>query len=289
MRSTSIKLRPFNIGGAFEIKLPSGKTVFIDPCLTYYRPDKSYTGEFPGGFTRENVEGADYIVLTHSHWDHDLDVGYLAEKFHAQVFCSAACAEEVLKYHHLRYDDVIPLYPNSRYTLEDFTLETYQGKHNPMGARRWEEDCQIAAKVGVTDHSRCDQIGNLDSLDVLLTTNTNFSLLMTGGRVVWNDIFDVCRDKRPNLLLRQAGMRENGEQVPPERLAALLVRYGAQLIFPFHHEVILNKYGKEWTDAYFAAVGEEVARLAPGMTFVNPQAWKWYDIGMDVAVSESEK
>ena len=67
MKSTSLKIRAFNVGGAFEIKLPNGKIVLIDPFFT--------SNQFEGGFTREDVTGADYILLTHSHYDHDIDVG----------------------------------------------------------------------------------------------------------------------------------------------------------------------------------------------------------------------
>ena len=123
MKCTSMKLRAFNIGGAFEIVLPNGKVVLIDPCFSYYKPDKSYTGVFEGGYTREDVTGADYVILSHSHWDHDIDLKYFVEKFNPKVFCSAFCAEEILKYHNIPYDNLIPMYPNSRYTLDDFTLE----------------------------------------------------------------------------------------------------------------------------------------------------------------------
>lgn len=284
MKNTSIKLRAFNIGGAFELALPNGKVILIDPCFSYPKPDKTYSSVFQGGYTREDVTGADYIILTHSHWDHDIDIGYFVEKFNARVFCSVTCAEEILKYHKIPYDNLVPVFPNSKYTLEDYVLEIFQGKHNPQGGRKYEEECRLANAIGVTDHSRCDQLGNLDSIDFMITTNNHFSVLMTGGMVVWQDIFDICKQKAPNLLLRQAGVRKNGEQVSPKELAELLIRYHAQIVLPFHHEVIVNKYGKDWTDDYFSQVAEYISQVEPGMVFVNPEEWKWYNIGIDVSI-----
>ncbi len=54
MKCTSIRLRPFNVGGGFEIILPNGKVVLTDP---FFPAD-----QFPGGQTREDVTGADYIL-----------------------------------------------------------------------------------------------------------------------------------------------------------------------------------------------------------------------------------
>ncbi len=284
MRCTSIKLRPFNIGGAFELVLPNGKVILIDPCFTYYNADGSYTGEFEGGYTRDDVTGADYILLSHSHWDHDINVGYFVEKFNSKVFCSIFSAEAVLKYHNIPYDNLFPVYPNARYTLDDFMLETFQCKHNPMMGRRYEENCGIANKIGVYDHSRCDQLGNMDSLDFLITTNNNFSILMASGQVIWNDLFDVCKEKHPNVLLRQAGVRKDDRQVPAEKLAELLLNYHAQIIIPFHHEVMIRKSGKEWVESYFKDVSDFIRRSDPGAAFIDPIAWKWYDIGIDVAI-----
>ena len=184
MKATSMMIRPFNIGGAFEIRLPNGKVILVDPCFRTFRADRTYTSVFLDGLTREDVTGADYILLTHSHYDHDLDVGFFTEKFQSKVFCSAMVAEELLKYHNLCYDNIIPIFPNSRYTLEDFTLETFQAKHNYSQNQRFEEDSQIAAKVGVTDHCRLDQLCYLMSLDFLITTRTNFSVLVASGQAV---------------------------------------------------------------------------------------------------------
>ena len=56
MKYSSVKIRPFNVGGAFEVKLPNGKVILIDPYFTGV--------DFEGGFTREDVTGADYCSPT---------------------------------------------------------------------------------------------------------------------------------------------------------------------------------------------------------------------------------
>ena len=79
---------------------------------------------------------------------------------------------------------------------------------------------------------------------------------------------------------------KNGEQVSPKELAELLIRYQAQTIIPFHHDVLFKRWGEEKTYAYMDQVGEEVEKMDVGAQFINPVAWKWYDIGTDILVED---
>ena len=283
MKSNSLRLRPYNVGGSFEIVLPNGKVILLDPFFT--------GNEFPDGHSREDVTGADYIILSHTHFDHDIDVGYFVKKFDAKVFCGAMSALDLVKFHQIPYDNIFPVYPGQKYALEDFSVEFFPAKHNPSGGNTWSPDADICKpNTGIEGHQACDTNGFMESLDFLITTNNNFRILGASGRVIWTDIFDLCRQRGPNLLLRQSGVRRGtgslftGEQVPPAELAELMVRYRAQIIFPFHHDVMVRRWGPEKTYEYMGQVAEEVAKLDPGAQFVNPVAWKWYNIGMYIDV-----
>lgn len=281
MKNTSVRIRPFNVGCAFEIVLPNGKVVLTDPFFS--------GNDFPGGKTREDVTGADYIILSHTHFDHDIDVGYFVRKFDSKVFCGAMSAFELVKYHKIPYDNIFPVYPGQTYTLDDFTVFFYSAKHNPSGSRTYDPDHPIALKHGFPGHDGCDQLGSMESLDFMITTNNNFRIFANSGRILWKETFDVCRALRPNVLLRQAGLRRGhgdlfaGEQVPPAELAELFVKFGAQVIFPFHHEVLVMRWGLEKTNEYMDQVAAEVSKLDPGAMMINPVAWKWYNIGLDVS------
>ena len=280
MRRTNLRIRPFNVGCNFQIELPNKKTILIDPWFS--------GNEFPGGFTREDIEACDYIILTHAHFDHDLDVGYFVEKYNAKVFVGALSALDVLKFHKIPFDNIFPVYPNTKFDMGDFRIEFYQAKHNPSGGRTWSPE-RIAPVEG---HEVCDTWGSIESLDFLLTTNNNYRILCASGRVVWTDLFDLCREKAPDMLLRQAGVRrgtgdmKTGQQVSAAELAQLMTRYGAQTIFPFHHDVMIKRQGLEAVNAYMDEVAAEVERIDCGAQFVNPVACKWYSIGSDVLEEE---
>ncbi len=71
----------------FEIVLPSGKTIVLDPYMddAYHAPIRS-----------DEIEGCDYIFITHGHFDHVTDVGKLAERFSPRIFCSGTTADALV-------------------------------------------------------------------------------------------------------------------------------------------------------------------------------------------------
>ena len=56
------------------------------------------------------------------------------------------------------------------------------------------------------------------------------------------------------------------------------------MIVPFHHDALLGRWGEEKTHEYLAAVNEELQKLAPASVLIDPQAWRWYDIGIEVSM-----
>ena len=131
MNSNSFKMRTFDCGANHEIVLPNGKVVLIDPYFIRCN--------FPD-FTREDVTGADYFIVTHGHFDHDSDVGYFVEKFNSKVFCGVMTAEYLMKFHKIPYDNIFPVFPNSKISMDDLTMEFWQAKHNESGKRTWTPD-----------------------------------------------------------------------------------------------------------------------------------------------------
>jgi len=275
-----LQLRSFGVGCAHEMILPNGKHIVIDPF---------FGAQEQPGQGREDITAADYILITHTHFDHDLAAGYLAKKFGSKVFVGVMSAMDFLKYHQIPYDQVFPVTPGQTYSLGDFTLQAWAAKHNPSGGKTYLPETDICKKeTGLTGHQDCDTWGSLESLDYLITTPNNLRILVASGRIVWEDLFEECKRQRPNILLRQSGMRKTGEdlfgggQVSARELAAVLVRYGAQLIIPFHYDVMVWKIGEEGVKKYFEEVKAEVERLAPGSSLLYPESWKWYRVGLGV-------
>ncbi len=280
MFTSSLKIRGFNAGCAHEIILPNGKTIIIDPF---------FVGPHMEGHSIDEITGADYILITHSHFDHDFNLGELVKKFNSKVYTGPMAAVPLIKYHQLPYDNVFPIYPNQSIVTDDFTLTALQGKHNPTGGRTYRPELDICMEaIGVSGHKECDDIGNIETTDYMITTNNSFKLLTVSGQMHSNDHLEWCRKNAPNLVLRQAGVRKGGGdlfaggQVSPEELAEIMVKYHGQIIMPFHMDVLCRQLGTEETNAYFDKVTQHVKQLDPGAVFIHPEPWKWYDIGMSI-------
>lgn len=283
MLSHSFKMRSFNVGNGHEIILPNGKTILIDP---YYPENVS-------GHTQDDIQGADYIVITHTHYDHDLNLGYIAKKFNSKVILPAMAALAEAKYQHLTYDSIYPVFPNSKLTFPDFSLEVFQAKHNTLGTAAYDPNVDITYKMtGVKGDLDVDALGGIFSLDYLITTNNGFKILLASGQNMWEESISNFQSIRPNMLIRQCSVRPLGQdlytgaQVDAETLAKLFTSYNAQILVPFHMDSILKKWTPEKLDAYFADVSAFVKALDPGAVFLPPVAWKWYNIGIDVSLVE---
>jgi L-ascorbate metabolism protein UlaG (beta-lactamase superfamily) len=274
------RIRSFGVGCSHEIVLPNGKHIVIDPF--YGHPE---TPEL----NRDMVEGADYILLTHTHFDHDLQSGYLAKKFKSKVFVGALSALDWIRFHRVPYDNVFPVLHGQKYTLEDFTLEAWTAKHNSSGGRTYRPEDDICEhETGVTGHIACDNWGSIESLDYMITTKNGMKLFIVSGRIVWDDVFDICRQQSPDVILRQSGFRKSGgdiftgTQVEPKELAEIFSRYHTQLMIPFHFDVLRRHIGAEKTREYFENVKKELENLDPGCTLLYPETAKWYQIGLSI-------
>lgn len=283
MFAEEIKIRSFHVGCAHQLVLPGGRQILIDPFLRNKLQDHSL----------EEIQGADYILITHTHFDHELDLGYFVHRYHPLVFVGTQSAHALIRYHKIPYDCVIPVYPGQTFTTKDFKLEIIGAKHNLMGGKCYDPDRDIAMEAtGTAGHKECDEWGNLESVDYMLTTPSGFRMMTVSGQALWEEPFEISKEKRPDLLLRQAGVRKagdfsSGEQISARELAELFTKYCAKVLMPFHMDVIYMKWGKEKTEAYFEEVRTHIRQMTRGTEFLFPKPWKWYQIGMSVKEDEN--
>lgn len=277
MYRESIKLRCTTTGCGHEICLPNGKTIIIDP----YYPDTV------SGCTKEDVEGGDYVIVTHTHYDHDFHLGWITEKFNSKVILPAMDALQELKYQKLPFNNVYPVYPRDVMTFPDFKLEVFLTKHNSLGKLTYDPDNDMTfKKMGVPGDLDADALGGLFSYNYLITTNNGFKILIASGQNLWVETLSEFQAIRPNMLIRQVSVRpfesdlSSNNQVSAKELAKLFVSYNAQLLIPFHMDGLKARWGEEKLNQYLQEAAEEVERLDSGALFIIPEAWKWYSVGI---------
>lgn len=115
----SVKLRWLGYV-CFEILLPSGKVLVTDPYI-----DCSPTAPV----TWEEVTGANYITLTHGHYDHITEVGPLARKFNSRVICSHQVAGPLVDFFALDPNRVTRVTAGDKLKFEDLQVEVKRAEH----------------------------------------------------------------------------------------------------------------------------------------------------------------
>jgi L-ascorbate metabolism protein UlaG (beta-lactamase superfamily) len=104
----------------FEIRLAEGTTLVIDPYL-----DESVSAPI----TSDEIEGGDFIFLTHGHYDHVLDVGILWKRFNSKIYCSREVSRNLQQNQHIPQDFFREVTAGDRVSEKNFSAEIIQGVH----------------------------------------------------------------------------------------------------------------------------------------------------------------
>lgn len=104
----------------FEIVLPNGKTLIIDPYL-----DDSVSAPI----SSDEVRGCDCIFLTHGDYDHVLDVGKLAGRFKPKIFCSDLVAKSLITHQNVPSEPITRLVAGWIIHEEGLRVEVLKGYH----------------------------------------------------------------------------------------------------------------------------------------------------------------
>lgn len=270
MKTGNVKIRCMNVGCNHQIVLPNGKVILVDPFFPEILPKEC---------RKESVQAADYILLTHSHFDHDGETGYFVEKYGAKVFCGFMSARAVLEYHKIPFDNMIPVFPGQIYHMDGFAVEVSQAKHNEMQGKTYDPDLDLAVLMGGRPgHNECDMLGSMESIDYGIITDKGFRIAVISGIHLWKDGILRCEGQNNHVVLRQATMREEGRQVSPDKLAQLFVQYKSPLVIPFHTENVKKRLSDITIEEYFDQVDQCARRLDPQCHVMYPETGKWYDL-----------
>lgn len=104
----------------FEIVIPNGKTLVIDPYV-----DDSVSAPI----SSDEFEGCDYLFLTHGHYDHILDAGKLAARFDPTIYGNQAACKSLEAHLGVNPDRIRPVTVGDTIMKNDLTIKVLQGTH----------------------------------------------------------------------------------------------------------------------------------------------------------------
>lgn len=105
----------------FEIRLPSGHHILIDPFL-----DSALMNPLPVS----ELERADYVLITHSHSDHASDIGLIQERFpDVRIFVGQLSAEALVREQNLDVSKVYKVSDRQIFNFGEVSIQAFAGRH----------------------------------------------------------------------------------------------------------------------------------------------------------------
>ncbi|HWP47334.1 MAG TPA: MBL fold metallo-hydrolase [Candidatus Limnocylindrales bacterium] len=129
--------------GTAGYEITFGDTVIlIDPFLTR-PPVNFFSKDFKGdeelttneALISEVIKKADYILVGHSHWDHLMDVPYIAKKTGARVIGSESTAN-ILRSYDVSEEQIIPVKGGEQIKFSNFSVKVIPSLHSLNGKKR---------------------------------------------------------------------------------------------------------------------------------------------------------
>lgn len=270
MKAKGIRLR-WLYETCYEIVLPNGTVILTDPDLTVHNLE----------VTAKDIERVDYILCSHTHYDHTSDISYLVEKFHCKLLVGELSAQDICRCFNLPYSSVYPVGPDDVLEFPDVTFHIFRGKHtapppDPVRGRPASSMETTIKRWGLEGHGVCDQYGWLEFIDFVIISPNNQTIMICGGIPAFRKSEEMAKRYHPDILIRQPGGFPNVAEY-----AAYVNRIGAQVVFPSHHENIEKKFHKPM-EQVAAETAQALEELGSAAIFVNPEQFKWYEIATHV-------
>jgi L-ascorbate metabolism protein UlaG (beta-lactamase superfamily) len=213
--SCGMNFRWLNNAG-FEIVLRSGAHLLVDPWL-----DSAKFYPVP----LDSLERADYLVLSHIHFDHAQDVGVIQKKFPGvRIFTGMLSAEPLAREKKLDVSRLYKVTDGQEFKFEDVTIKAFAGRHTESirgNYLKWESDGHIST----------ESMGTLDLYQYLITDADGTKFMIWAGT--------------PSIdnANRLAGVHADlaAVHVSPKQDIALLARVvnaiDAKVVMPHHYDI----------------------------------------------------
>lgn len=278
-----VKLRYFAYN-CYEIKLPGGKTLVIDPCL-------ETEGDYVCGYTEEALESCDYVYINHTHSDHIATLGKVYNRFEPMILAHAGVCWDLAEFFDIPYCQFFPYECGQSYDFGDFKIQILPGIHNKIGKMRPSgrldgSDTPYVVKGLKTSFSseterRLQQMGTLFNYNFLLTLPNNFRIGFIAGAPGMCTLDErIWRDLRPDVVMVQRSRW--GYPGWTEQMAHTLEVTGARLLLPLHMED--SCAGTYDPEEYVRQVNLLCEQKGLFGRMMFPQRAKWYELSTGISL-----
>ena len=285
MNVLGMKLRWINTQ-CYQIVLPDGTVILTDPTIRPPRADKpQYEKLKVPNFKLEDLGRVDYVIISHTHFDHIPDVGSVFEMYHPLIIAHYGCARELGEFFNIPFTYIYPVEFDGRYEFGEFALQTFHGRHNPRANGRPHDTFDAARDIydGLDgDTFSLSKMGDLYNINFAILTKENYRIGFGAGADDAN-LKEKWRGFGLNVLLRfVTGVTKNTDFVSVVESAADWMKIsGAQIMLPMHHEAMYHN-NPEDVNKYVDLVNRKMEQEGYQGRMFNPDQCKWVQIGMTI-------
>lgn len=283
--NSGMRLRWFNTAG-FEIVIPGGAHILVDPWL-----DNATI--YP--FSLEQVERADYVLLSHVHFDHAQDIARIMSKFpKAKLFVGDLSIQALCREQHVSLTNIYRVRNGDEYQFDDVNIKVFGGRHteNAKGVylpKEW-------ASASDSLDTETGWFGSLELQQYMITANDGSSALIWGGQPTPDQKYRL-RNLHPDLAILHLSPKQD-----PDVFGEMVRFIGPKVVIPHHYDMtkpfldanpaVMNamlseeqkaKYLKDGLfdeDCFVSAFLGALNKWCPTANMIRIDHHKWYRFGL---------
>ena len=221
----------------------------------------------------EHIQRADFVLVTHTHYDHVLDVPHIALKTHATVIGTES-TETIMRAYGVPEDQLIPVRGGEDYQFEGFSLRVIPSIHSPLDHKHYFSSA--TAPPGMKAPLTLEQIHPEGGTLAYLIRFPEHQILAFGGN---NYIEREIVGLEPDVVLMGAGASRKEIYDYTGRLMRAL-HYPA-LVLPTHWDNFLVPYeaSQEPVREALQSFVKEVAIASPKTRVIVPKYFQPIPLG----------
>lgn len=280
MFRSGFDLRWINNAG-FEVVLPGGAHLLVDPWL-----DSAQIYPMPA----EKIERADYILLTHIHFDHADSIGAVQERFpEAKIFVGDLAAEPLCRIYRLNLEKIYRVRGGETYEFSDVKIEAVSGRHteSKSGSRYLEGSNRKGD--GTLDPAMW--YGSLEMLNYRITMADGSTMVIWGGMTTEEQVNRMKAYGNNDVAVMHVSPKQDSSL-----FSELVKSINPKVVIPHHYDlwdVMFAEHPEMLKDSplppekmnetyILGRIKETLEEECPGTFFFVAEHQKWYRFGLAV-------